>query len=634
MKKFFSSLMCSAVIAGTFVSMPVETFAADNDSEYPVLYLRGGMNGWAAKNEYKFNRENDVYSIHLDNLDGQFKISDADWGVEYGVAGSDKQEITEPCFKVGVWSGPNFIANDLHNVDISFTFNPADTQSTVISFTIDGVAPTKPIVPETVAVSGTLPVLYINFYDAAGNFDNEVISKDLDHKNYFTGEYWLDLNGCEWLKALGAKSIGSKEEPLPLEMKARGNFTRIAYAKKPFKLKLGKKQSLLGMTKSKHYAILAHADDGYGYMRNFTGFNLGKRIELPWTPWQQPVEVVINGDYRGLYFLTESIRIEEERVNIQELGDNVDDPALVSGGYLVELDNYPEENQISMEEKGQAPGYKDMLRITFDTPEFYSDLQRQFVKDQFTAMNDAIGENSDDLWKYMDLDDAARYYIVEEIISHTESYHGSTYMFRDRGENQKWHFSPLWDCGNAFNGPSDNYFTSASPFGNTWIASMRMNRKFMDKVRETWKWFMSQKYSGIVEDLTEYAGHLKAAAEADYKRWHNQPTPANGFPVIDNRDMNQRLEAVKYKLRDKIQWMSQEFGEYTEGHYAEPERDATEAAALPEYVISNITDINASLKENKSLEIYTLQGMRIEKPVAGSLYIVKMNGKTQKVIAK
>lgn len=287
-----------------------------------------------------------------------------------------------------------------------------------------------------------------------------------------------------------------------------------------------------------------------------------------------------------------------------------------------------------MEEKGQAPGYKDLLRITFDTPEIYSDLQRQFVKDQFTAMNDAIGENSDDLWKYMDLDDAARYYIVEEIISHTESYHGSTYMFRDRGENQKWHFSPLWDCGNAFNGPSDNYFTSASPFGNTWIASMRMNRKFMDKVRETWKWFMSQKYSGIVEDLTEYAGHLKAAAEADYKRWHNQPTPANGFPVIDNRDMNQRLEAVKYKLRDKIQWMSQEFGEYTEGHYAEPERDATEAAALPEYVISNITDINASLKENKSLEIYTLQGMRIEKPVAGSLYIVKMNGKTQKVIAK
>ena len=109
---------------------------------------------------------------------------------------------------------------------------------------------------------------------------------------------------------------------------------------------------MLGLTKSKHFAILAHADDGYGYVRNFTGFSLGRRIGLPWTPAQQPVEVVINGDYRGLYFLTESIRIEEDRVNITELDDNVSDPSLISGGYLVELDNYDEEeNQIRMDEK-------------------------------------------------------------------------------------------------------------------------------------------------------------------------------------------------------------------------------------------------------------------------------------------
>ena len=171
------------------------------------------------------------------------------------------------------------------------------------------------------------------------SLDNEIISKDLDHKNYFSyAEYWLDLNGCEWMEAEGAASVGSKEEPLPLEIKARGNWTRRGFSKKPFKLKLGKKQNLLGLTKSKHFAILAHADDQRGYLKNFVGFNLGKRIGLPWTPAQQPVEVVINGDYRGLYFLTESIRIDEDRVNITELDDNVSDPALASGGYLVELE--------------------------------------------------------------------------------------------------------------------------------------------------------------------------------------------------------------------------------------------------------------------------------------------------------
>lgn len=298
-------------------------------------------------------------------------------------------------------------------------------------------------------ISGTLPVLYINVYtdEAHSAFNNEVISKDLDHKNYFSfAEYWLDLNGCDWMAAEGAKSIGSQEEPLPLEIKARGNWTRRGFAKKPFKLKLGKKQSMLGLTKSKHFAILAHADDQRGYLKNYVGFNLGQRIGLPWTPSQQPVEVVINGDYRGLYFLTESIRIEEDRVNITELDDNVSDPSLISGGYLVELDNYDEDNQIRLDEKTCVEGYKlDKLRITFDTPEEYSELQKRFVTDQFTAMNDAVGENSDDLWSYLDLDDAARYYLVEEIVSHTESYHGSTYLFRDSGEGEKWHFSPLWD---------------------------------------------------------------------------------------------------------------------------------------------------------------------------------------------
>ncbi|MDE5806986.1 MAG: CotH kinase family protein, partial [Muribaculaceae bacterium] len=260
------------------------------------------------------------------------------------------------------------------------------------------------------------------------------------------------------------------------------------------------------------------------------------------------------------------------------------DAALISGGYLVELDNYDEENQIRMEERGQAGGYKDMLRITFDTPEEYSDLQRMFVFDQFTAMNDAIGRNSDDLWKYMDLDDAARYYIVEEILSHTESYHGSTYLFRDRGEGQKWHFSPLWDCGNAFMGSTHDYFTADAPFGNTWIASMRMNHTFMSKVKETWKWFMSQKYDGIYEDLDEYASRLQEAANADYRRWHGQPMPSFESPqaVVDNRNMQQRLENVKSHLMAKNEWLRQEFGDYSDAWYEEPERDMTEAAPLPE----------------------------------------------------
>ncbi len=388
------------------------------------------------------------------------------------------------------------------------------------------------------------------------------------------------------------------------------------------------------MTKSKHFAILAHADDTWGYLRNFIGFNLGKRIELPWTPAQQPVEVVINGDYRGLYFLTESIRVGDDRIMITELDDNVSDPALVSGGYLVELDNYEGDNQIRMEEK-VAPGviipYVDELRITWDTPEEYSELQKRFITDQFSAMNDAVGAVDDALWRYMDLDDAARYYIVEEIISHTESYHGSTYLFRDRGEGQKWHFSPLWDCGNAFSGPTNDYFYQHGMYGNTWIPSMRQSSKFNDKVYSTWLWFMQNQYPGLIDDIDSYVEHISAAAKADRNRWYNQPIPNGGQAVADNSDMAAKRNQTVNHLESKIEWLRQNWGDFNSGSHPEPSRDDTPAAPLPEY-ISSTDDIMAEDAASDTPAVYyNLQGIRVDSLTPGQTYIRVCGSHTTKI---
>ena len=607
--------------------------AMSASADYPTLYLRGDMtNGdWGVHEEYRFNNDNGTYTLHLDNLSGAFKIADAEWNIETTFGAYEVGvDVSKGGFFTMKKPGENFnCTQPLTNVNLKFVYT--EGASLTLEITADG------IVGGDDRVSGTLPVLHINVYTDESHtaFDNEIISKDLDHKNYFSNaEYWLDLNGCEWMKEEGAASVGSKEEPLPLEIKARGNWTRKGFSKKPFKLKLGKKQGLLGMTKSKHFAILAHADDQRGYLKNFVGFNLGKRIGLPWTPAQQPVEVIINGDYRGLYFLTESIRIEEDRVNITELDDNVSDPTLASGGYLVELDNYDEDNQIRMVEKTCVDNQLlDMLRITFDTPEEYSELQKRFVTDQFSAMNDAVGANSDVLWSYLDLDDAARYYIVEEIISQTESYHGSTYLFRDRGEGQKWHFSPLWDCGNAFSGPDNDFFYNHDAFGNTWIPSIRTNQKFNDKVSATWLWFMNNGYNGIYDDIDEYVEHLTAAAQADFRRWDGQPVPDGGAAVADNRDMQDRKNGVVGKLKAKTEWLKQIFGDYSANpSAAEPERDTTPAAALPDYLQSGVENVSTDFGDTDCpAEYFDLTGRHMENPAKGSIVIERRGASARTV---
>lgn len=590
---------------------------------YPDFYLRGSEigNGWEALETYKFDRNDNTYSFELQHLNGNFKISNADWTINYGAESSDAARIAGSTIVKGVHGGRNYQAVSLSNVRISFTYT--EGSSTNIRIEANG---------EPVAVSGlsgTLPVLYINVLDENGAYDNEVIDKDLAHKNYFSGQYWLDLNGCQWLADLGAESIGSEAEPLPLEIKARGNYTRTAFAKKPFKLKLGSKQRMLGMSKSKHYALLAHADDNKGYLRNFTGFALGQKIELPWTPTQQPIELVINGDYRGLYFLTESIRIEGDRIDIQELEDNCIDPAIISGGYLVELDNYDEDNQIQLTEQTAVGGYTDKLRITFDTPEEYSDLQRRFVTDQFSAINELVGSASDELWSYLDLDDAVRYYIVEEVISHVEAYHGSTYLFRDRGEGQKWHFSPLWDCGNAFNGPTDGFIYHHAPYGMTWIASIRQNSRFNGHLADTWLWFISNRLESVYDDIDAYVAAISAAAVADHKRWDGQPTPAGGNAVANNSDMLSRRDNVVNRLRAKVQWLKQQFGDCGNITYAEPQRDTTPAAPLPDYALTGVESVVAG---TAAPVYYNLQGLKVAHPKPGQLYIeLRPDGSSRKI---
>lgn len=612
--------------------------------EYPTVYLRGNFNntGWAITDRYRFKRDGSLYTLDITannplEAGSEFKIGTENWDTVDLGASTQGVEIDYTQNIALRKSGSNLrTVNGIYEGSISFIFDPENEDGDVmVNFTIPGTQK-----PPVTGLSGTLPVLYINVYSDENHtaYNNEVISKDLSHKNYFEfAEYWLDTNGCEWMEELGAENVGSEEKPLPLQIKARGNWTRIGFSKKPFKLKLDKKQSLLGLSKSKHFAILAHADDNLGYLRNYTGFNLGKRIGLPWTPSQQPVEVVINGDYRGLYFLTESIRVDEDRVNITELGDNVEDGKLVSGGYIVELDNYDEDplNQIKMEEKHCATGWHnyDPLRITFDTPEVYSDLQRLFITEQFSKMNDYIGANDDTLWSYMDLDDAARYYLVEEIVSHTESYHGSTYLFRDYGDGQKWHFSPLWDFGNAFNGWTDDFFYNCDPFGNTWIPSMRENRTFNDKVKATWLWFMSNEYDGLSDDMAEYISRLRSAAQADYRRWNGQPTPSGGQPVADNRDLTGKLNNALAHLNSKVSWLKTQFGDFTRGNYSEPERDTTPAAELPTYVATNIVEIDFADFDGPC-EYYNLQGIRIENPKPGTIVIVRRGSHTFKAISK
>lgn len=359
-------------------------------------------------------------------------------------------------------------------------------------------------------LSGTLPVLYINT-----QYSEAIVSKNY----YIAGTYYLDNLGLE-----GFESIGSKEEPLSLQIKGRGNAS-WKDEKKPYRIKLDKKQPLMGLTKSKHFCLMAHASNGSGYQHDEMGFTLSQEMGLEYSPQQRPIELVVNGDYLGIYWVAEKIRVENNRVNIVEQADYETDPLLITGGWLIEFDNYPDPNQINFTE-----GNGSLLRVTYHTPEALSEQQYNYLSN-FIATCDSLiyleDKNSREWERYIDIDELAKFYVLHEIIDNCEAFSGSCFWHKDIGEDTKLIVGPVWDCGNVASHSrinNYNYFIYQQTqvyIKNHWIEEICKFPHFQQKVREVWQDTYPEKVEAVKQHCLDYVDYIIPAVAQDFERWHN-----------------------------------------------------------------------------------------------------------------
>lgn len=384
--------------------------------------------------------------------------------------------------------------------------------------------------------SGTLPVMYVTTLDGA----------EIQKEDYVEGTVRIDALGLE-----GFSDAGTKEQPLTMNIKGRGNYTWTGFEKKPFKIKLNEKASLLGMQKSKQYVLMAGADDNLGFMRNPVGYELSRSLKLAWTPACKPVELIINGKYWGLYFLTENIKVEKTRVNITEQEDNAVAGSDVTGGWLIEIDNYDDPAQIKMKE-----GNGELLRFTYHSPEVLSPDQLSYLTTQMSRLNSAIynkDKNSTDWETLIDKDAAVRFYIVQEIMDDTESYHGSCYFYKDKGDETKWTWGPVWDFGNAFAMMQERFIYDRPQFTQYWIGELAKFNSFQQHVREVWSEFLGVGYPNISSFVSTFADNIADAAVLDAKRW----------PDYGNKDMQKRKQQMQEKLTWRIDWLMKQWGSVT-----------------------------------------------------------------------
>lgn len=370
----------------------------------------------------------------------------------------------------------------------------------------------------------TIPVVSINTENGVPVVDKE--TKIPATMNLTVPEGYVTLNNKE------AKSLSD----VALTIRGRGNAS-WQLDKKPYKLKFESKTEVLGMPKNKHFSLIAYAGN---YSGSVAGMELARCTGQSWAPHSEPVEVVLNGEYIGRYFLVENIKIDKNRLNIAEQPDMNEDPATLEGGWLVEIDNTSGDPQIVIPEVDNVK-----LRVTYKTPEVLSDLQELWLTNQFLAMNSAIysGDKTGSEWaELIEPASVARYFIVRETLGDTDGYNGSFYLHRDFGDD-KWTFGPMWDL--VLDRKKDWVFNDHPAYSAVhWIEPMFNTDVFQKALIEQWELFKPQ--INKVYDYMDRLGELCLQADvANYERW----------PQYEKGDSKGEAGRAKRILSDNFAWI-------------------------------------------------------------------------------
>lgn len=424
-----------------------------------------------------------------------------------------------------------------HDINGDKEINLAD-----INMLIDGILSGSPL-PPMPAYSGTLPVLFIN---TEGHRD--IVSKEKE--DYLHADWWIDNMGIT-----GYESIGSAQAPLGMQIKGRGNFTWTNCDKKSYRLKLDEKHSLLGMTSNRHWVLKANAFNWKGKIEDALPFEIGRRMNMSWIPSIHPIEVVLNGQYIGLYFLYEKIRVGTNRVNIIEQKDKETDPQKITGGWLLEIDNYKEPDNITFTEGNGKPFW-----VTPQSPEVMSAEQREYITQFLLAANDAIycADKGNTQWEqYIDIDSLAVYYIVQEAVDNLEAFSGSCFMYKQRGNSTKLIFGPLWDCDHVFYRLSHNqnfdkfiYEDIPANWYSRWINEIAKFPHFQERVRYHWKRFYEQVYPTMDAYMDDFVAKVEQAGNADFVRW----------PQYCGNNTTYRLNHyAKPSFQQKVAWLQSQW---------------------------------------------------------------------------
>ncbi len=382
----------------------------------------------------------------------------------------------------------------------------------------------------------------------------KIIFRPDGSRNYFTDQNnpdYLNYNG-----RIGIEKRGSSSQQLP---------------KKPYGLTTLREDnvannnvSILGMPDENDWVLNSLAYDP-SLIRNFLSYDLSRSLGN-YAARGVYCEVVINGDYKGLYIFMEKLKIDSDRINIVKLSNTDNNEPEVSGGYLTKADKTTGGDPVAW----NMPSNSGSTNYIHENPSPWeiTTLQNNYIKNLFNRLQSVMSVQNSTLANgfpsIIDIPSFIDFMLINEIASNADGYQFSTYFHKDR--NGKLRAGPVWDFDLTYGNDLFHWnlnrshtnvwqFDNGDNTGSKFWKDLFNNATFKCYMTKRWKELNADNgplnYLVISNRIDQLASRVSEAMVRENNRWGTIP------------NYSAEIANMKTWLQTRIAWLNSNLNSYS-----------------------------------------------------------------------
>lgn len=310
-------------------------------------------------------------------------------------------------------------------------------------------------------------------------------------------------------------------------IRGRGNSTWIDSPQKPYNIKFKEPHGLLGMNSGRYWILLANGYFDRTHLHNATAFEMARLTDFPWVQEGRFVELIINGDHKGLYYLCEKIEQGNDKIKLAESANVNLDSSMC--GYLLETLHEPEEGDMYfvtdyINKTGWTLENTIFWECKFPKAENLGYNQLELIKNELNHLESLI--SNDDSLKtgsyrdYFDIESAIDWLLVEDAAMNKEAASSKNVFLYKSSIDGKFHVGPPWDFDAWTFGDRGMMKQSIYPYA-LYYRQLMKDPVFVKRLKEKWAIYKPIWEQRIPQYIDEQYTNIRRAALRNETMWTN-----------------------------------------------------------------------------------------------------------------